>query len=244
MVAGAVGQDAGGRVIVRCLLLVALVSGPTSLRPQEPSTLSQVDALVMAGRTEDAREVLMVWWDRADVPAGSRQRAPTARADLQHATWLRAVLTVDPAQAAVDYQRLVVEYPGGPYSDRALLRLAQAAEALGDMVRAREHLRVLLRDYPMSLARLDAGRMLRSVEPAAEAQATDHGGRAVGGPGWPGRLVDGAARCVHELRARPRLEGRDERGFHRGAHRPGPPESSDPSPHRPLREPGTGGGSD
>ena len=140
------------------------------MRAQTPSRLVQIDSLVMEGRTEDARQALMTWWDQVDAPANSRKRAPTVRTELQHAVWLRAVLTVDPVQAAVDYQRLVVEYPGGLYSDRALLRLAQAAEARGDAVRAREHLRTLLRDYPTSPARLDAGRMLPSVESAVQAQ--------------------------------------------------------------------------
>ena len=141
------------------------------MRAQTSSGLAGIDSLVMAGRTEEARQALMTWWDQVSPPVSSKQRAPTVRTELQHAVWLRAVLTVDPAQAAVDYQRLVVEYPGGPYSDRALLRLAQAAEARGDAVRAREHLRTLLRDYPTSPARLDAGRMLPSVESAAQPQA-------------------------------------------------------------------------
>ena len=141
------------------------------MRAQTPSRLTQIDSLVTEGRTEDARQALMTWWDQLDAPANSRQGAPAARTELQHAVWLRAVLTVDPVQAAVDYQRLVVEYPGGAYSDRALLRLAQAAEARGNAVRSREHLRTLLRDYPTSPARLDAGRMLPSVESAVQAQA-------------------------------------------------------------------------
>ena len=157
-------------MILRLLLVTAFLLGPGPMRAQTPSRLAQIDSLVTEGRTEDARHTLMTWWDQLDAPPNSRQRAPAARTDLQHAVWLRAVLTVDPVQAAVDYQRLVVEYPGGSYSDRALLRLAQAAEASGDAVRSREYLYTLLRDYPTSPARLDAGRMLPSVESAVQAQ--------------------------------------------------------------------------
>ena len=128
------------------------------LAAQRPASLDRVDSLVTDGRSEEARSVLMAWWDGSRAPA---------RADLQHALWLRAVLTVDPAQAAVDYQRLVVEYPGGAYSDLALLRLAQKAEARGDAAKERTHLRALVRDYPASPAGLDAARMLAAM-PAPE----------------------------------------------------------------------------
>ena len=63
---------------------------------------------------------------------------------------MRARLTVDPGLAALDYQRLVVEYPGGPYSDQALYRLAQAAEAQRDDRGAAKHFAALAEDYPAS----------------------------------------------------------------------------------------------
>ena len=160
-------------MILRLLLLAVLLLRPAPVFAQTPSSLAQMDSLVAAGRTEDARGALTAWWDRTNVPAESKQRAPTNRAELQRAVWLRGLLTVDPTQAAVDYQRLVVEYPGGPYTDRALLRLAQTAEAKGDALRAREHLRTLLRDYPTSPSRLDAGRILQSVEAAAHANTAE-----------------------------------------------------------------------
>jgi len=172
MAAGVVGEYPGGCVIRRILVGLAFLLAPGPMRAQTPLGLTQIDSLVMDGRTEDARQALMMWWDHANAPVNSKQRVPTARIELQYAVWLRAVLTVDPVQAAVDYQRLVVEYPAGPYSDRALLRLAQAAEARGDALQAREYLRTLLRDYPTSPARLDAGRMLPSVESLADAAAS------------------------------------------------------------------------
>ncbi|NIU77032.1 MAG: hypothetical protein GWN71_26795, partial [Gammaproteobacteria bacterium] len=46
---------------------------------------------------------------------------------------------LDPGEASADYRRLVDAYPDGPYADRALLRLALAAEARGDLATARLH---------------------------------------------------------------------------------------------------------
>jgi cell division protein FtsN len=157
--------------------LVGALCGATSLRAQgttpasaqPPASLDQVETLIAEGRTEDARSVLTAWMAAAaprggSTRAGERTAARTpSRADAQHALWLRALLTVDPAQAAVDYRRLVVEYPGGPYSDQALLRLAQTAQAQGDPARARELLSTLLRDYPRSPTRLAAGQLLESL---------------------------------------------------------------------------------
>lgn len=148
---------------VALFILFAATVGPTALHAQESTfTLAQVDSLVTAGRTEEARDALVAWWDQA----GSRSRE-----EAQRGLWLRGLLTVDPAQAAVDYQRLVVEYPRGAWSDRALLRLAQAADASGDPLRARNLLRSLLRDYPGSPLRLEAGRLLDQVAAAAATAA-------------------------------------------------------------------------
>ena len=157
-----------------------LLAQTTAAAAPSAASLDEVDALIAEGRTEDARAALVAWTgtDSGDA-AGHRGGRAVSRADAQRALWLRALLTVDPTQAAVDYQRLVVEYPGGPYSDRALLRLAQGAEAQGDPGRARSLLTSLLRDYPASPLRLDAGTLLASLaagavppakgaEPAAE----------------------------------------------------------------------------
>jgi cell division septation protein DedD len=144
---------------IAALLSLSWTVLTVSVAAQEPPSLDQVDALVAAGRTEDARVVLTRWWEGS---GGARGAA--ARADVQRALWLRGVLTVDPAQAALDYQRLVVEHPGGPWSDGALLRLAQTSEARGDAARAREQLRALLRDYPGSEHRGEAEALLAALE--------------------------------------------------------------------------------
>lgn len=114
--------------------------------------LASVDALAAAGRTEEARAVLETWWDS--------ERTRSSRRDRQRGLWLRAVLTVDPGMASLDYQRLVVEYPGGPYSDEALVRLAMIADSHEDALRAARYYRTLLQDYPRSPERVRARQWL------------------------------------------------------------------------------------
>ena len=133
--------------MTRRLWALALVWAVPLGAQSAPASLARVDSLVATGLTEEARTELSAWWGKA---------APRAdRDDLQRGIWLRALLTVDPTQAAVDYQRLVVEYPGGAWSDRALLRLAQIAVARRDTVKARTQVRALLRDYPASPVRAE-----------------------------------------------------------------------------------------
>ena len=110
--------------------------------------LDTVDALAMSGRTEEARTVLEMWWND--------ERRKSSRSDQQRGLWLRAVLTVDPNMATLDYQRLVVEYPGGPYSDKALVRLAMISNADEKLLDAARYYRNLLQDYPQSVERVRA----------------------------------------------------------------------------------------
>lgn len=141
-------------LLVAGWLWLAAAAGLAAQTSSAPS-LDRVESLIAEGLTEDARTALVAWLDPA--------RPAAARADAQRGIWLRALLTVDPAQAALDYQRLLVEYPVGPYSDRALLKLAQGARALGQPARARGYVETLLRDYPESPHRLDAGALLDAV---------------------------------------------------------------------------------
>lgn len=140
---------------------LAAQAGPLAAQAGPPS-LARVDSMVAAGLAEEARGVLSRWW--------TQESARADRGDLQRAIWLRAVLTVDPTQAALDYQRLVLEHPGGAWSDRALLRLAQLAAARGDAAKARTQLRSLLRDYPGSPMREEASGLLRSLGTEAAAE--------------------------------------------------------------------------
>jgi cell division septation protein DedD len=152
------------------LVLLATFAVP----PAAAQQLERVDSLARAGDMEPARTLLLDWFDRAGEDA--------AREEVQRAIWLRGVLTLDPAQAAMDFTRLALEYPGGPYSDRALLRLARAARARGEVAVAARHYRRLARDYPGSPARMEARSWLGDhaatiAEVEAARRATPRAGR-------------------------------------------------------------------
>lgn len=125
--------------------LAALVAAPGVLTGQ---SLDRVEQHMAAGEVAEARDLLLTWW--------GGPRAQAGRDELQRGHWLRGVLTLDPSQAELDYTRLAVEYPGGPYTDRALHRLAEAARMRGDAAGARRHYAVLARDYPSSPLRTAA----------------------------------------------------------------------------------------
>ncbi len=159
---------------VSLLGLAAILAGGVLAPPlsAQQTDLDRVEALLSEGRFSSAREVLQGWLEEEEGSASREER--------QRGTWLRAVLTVDPEMAAVDLRRLVVRYPGGPYSDRALLRLAQGAWALSEEVRALEYLEDLLRDYP------ETGLRARAEALSSEIQAAlVPGGEAPAGPAPP-----------------------------------------------------------
>ena len=111
-------------------------------------SLATVDSLALAGRADEARTVLDSWW--------LNDRAGSNRRDRQHGLWLRAILTVDPNMAGLDFQRLALEYPGGSYSDEAMLRLGLISAGAGDLPRAAGYFRTLVTDYPRSPRRRQA----------------------------------------------------------------------------------------
>ena len=160
--------------IAAALLLLPVL--PVAGAAQAPS-LDRVEELARLGRTEEARNALAEWWSGARDDASQR--------DLQRGLWLRGRLTVDPVQAELDYQRLVVLYPSGPYTAQALLRLAQAAHAQGDGEAARRHVETLGRDYPSSPSRAQAEAWLREAgeTPQPSAAAGAAGGAAAAGAG-------------------------------------------------------------
>ena len=161
---------ARGSVVVMLALGAVLAWTAPPLTAQ--SGLEEVDRLARAGNAAAARATLVAWWD-AEHEAASRE-------DQQRALWLRARLTVDPEEAMRDYQRLVVLYPGGMFTDQALFRMAQAAHALGDGQRARTHVEALVRDYPGSPVRRSAEAWLEAAgdppsPPTETAAAPDMG---------------------------------------------------------------------
>ncbi len=142
------------------LVVVELVPAPPAAA-QEGPTLDQIEELAKDGRSEEARVHLIQWWE-ATLPEASRR-------DRQRALWLRGTLTVDPAHASLDFRRLVVEYPGGPYSDDALLRLAQVAHASGDGAVASAYVDALVRDHPGTPVTTEAVRWRDTAGPPPEA---------------------------------------------------------------------------
>jgi hypothetical protein len=135
----------GVRLALVWAALVVLGAGPG---PAAAQVLDRVETLIADGDVVQAREQLLAWWDGP--------RAGAAREEVQRGLWLRGLLNLDPSQATLDYTRLTVEYPGGPFTDRALHRLAGVARARGDLAEARRHYAVLARDYPSSPLRLEA----------------------------------------------------------------------------------------
>jgi cell division septation protein DedD len=133
-------------------VLSLALSGPIAAQG-----LDRAEELVRLGRAEDARTVLLEWWE-ADREAASPR-------DLQRGLWLRARLTPDPLVAELDFQRLVVLYPSSPFAPQALLRLAQSAHAHGDGAAAERHVAAIVRDYPASPVRAEAEAWLRGAGP-------------------------------------------------------------------------------
>jgi len=136
------------------------------------SGLERVEELARLGRAEEARTALMGWWERDQETASRRE--------LQRALWLRGRLTVDPLQAQLDFERLVVLYPSGQFTPDAILRLAQSAYAVGDDGASRRYVATLTRDYPRSDARARADAWLADAGPVpprgdTPTRATDRG---------------------------------------------------------------------
>jgi len=148
--------------------LILAVGVAVPLSAQE--SLDVVDSLASAGRADEAREALESWWEN--------QRVGSGRSERQRGLWLRGILTVDPRMAGLDFQRLVLEYPGGSHSDEALLRLGLISAAEEDISRAARYFRTLVTDYPRSPQRRRAQEWLaehlvaiEEAELAAELEA-------------------------------------------------------------------------
>ena len=166
-------------MIRRVLAVAALTALPVAAglgAPQHASAqeLAVVDSLARTGDAQAARERLARWWETegedADRPA------------VQQALWLRGLLTLSPLDAQADFRRLTVEYPGGPFTDRALLRLARYAYTRDRLAEAVRHFRTLALDHPGTPAALEAREWLErhaeAVEAAEAAEAVDAERRA------------------------------------------------------------------
>jgi cell division septation protein DedD len=149
--------------------LILFACAVASVGAQTAPSLDRAEDLARAGRAEEARGMLLRWWDVVR-PAASRR-------DLERGLWLRGRLSMDPAQADLDYRRIAIEHPGGRYSDEALLRLAQSAHARGAVDAAALALRRLRSENPSRTVRRETEDWLARVgplpEPAADADHLD-----------------------------------------------------------------------
>lgn len=189
----AAGRPGLSRCAPAAALLAGLAAGALPASGQS-SELDRAEELARLGRVEEARQILTAWW------AGPRTAAPAR--ELQRGLWLRGRLTVDPAQAELDFQRIVVLYPSSPYAPQALFRLAQSAHARGDAEAARGHVAALVRDYPNSPSRQQAEAWLSAAGPAppreggAQAPAAGAGTAAASAGGAPAATGRDSATAV------------------------------------------------
>ncbi len=121
--------------------------------------LLRADARVREGRIDEARSEIERWWAVTD-----GQATPE---NLHFALWLRGILTEDPDQADLDFQRIVMEFPRCPHAAAARLRLGLSAHARGQLRTALRHYLALDRDYPGTRFRLIARAWLDRYEALA-----------------------------------------------------------------------------
>ena len=167
------------------LLAVPVAAAGQATPPASVDDLLRAESRIREGRIAEARREVARWW----LVSGG-EATPEV---LPFALWLRGILTVDPVQADLDFRRIVVEYPSGPYAGPARLRLGQSAHARGDLPAALRHYRALDRDHPRSRFRLIARAWLDRYEAAAEAAVGD--------------TLRGAVRSPRTNRKRPHASG-------------------------------------
>jgi hypothetical protein len=140
--------------LVLFLASTLLALGPTASESQEGASLAEVESLMAQGRIMEARGTLETWW--------TTRFSSASRSDRQRGIWLRGKLTVDPSMAELDFRRLVLEFPGGPYTDDALFRLGLSADRKGELREAQGHFDRLVREYPSSPRVQEARDWIRS----------------------------------------------------------------------------------
>lgn len=160
--------------------LAALLAVPVVPAGVRGQTLDRVEGLIQEGRMEDARDALVAW-------EGANRRP--GREDRQRGLWYKGLLTLDPIQAEIIYRQLILEYPGGSYTDQALLRVGTAAALRGDLLEAEVNFRHLERDYPGSPARLEAVDWLRRNQEALAAAREGPAAEPAPGAARPGAVA-------------------------------------------------------
>ncbi len=133
---------------VRALLALALAA-PAAATAQTDPELGRIEALVAAGRTDEARTRLDQW------QTGQPPDASLDGETRAHAQFLRGQLSMRWSDAEAAYVSLALSYPTSAHAPRALLRLGQGLLTAGapgsdGAARAVGYLERLTRDYPVA----------------------------------------------------------------------------------------------
>ncbi len=132
---------------------VAADTTVTAARAAMDSAFERARRLVMSGQTMLGRQV------------GDSILAATHEGTEAYGEALYGLARLAPtaSDAAVDYQRIIVEYPFSGHAGDALLQLAQLERSRGDRVAAIAHLQRYLRENPTSPKRATTGLWLAQL---------------------------------------------------------------------------------
>ena len=127
----------------------------------EDSAFLRAQRLVAAGQGDQGRAIV----------AQRLASAPPGSARYAQALYWRAALAITAADAERDLRRVVVEFPLSPWTDDALMRLAQLELARGERLSALLHLERIALEHPSSAtharASYTAGRLLLDMNELA-----------------------------------------------------------------------------
>ncbi len=112
----------------------------TAMRAAMDSAFARARRLVMSGQTAAGRQI------GDSIAASTREGTET----YGEALYGLAMLAPTASAAAVDYGRIIVEYPLSAHAGDALLQLAQIERSQGDRASAIAHLQRYLRENPTS----------------------------------------------------------------------------------------------
>lgn len=90
----------------------------------------------------------------------------TALDSLEYGALLFARATFAPSvlDAALDYERIIADYPSANRREESLLRMSQRAITAGDAEKALSYLKIMKRDYPRDSSQATAGYWIARVE--------------------------------------------------------------------------------
>lgn len=125
----------------------------TAMRAEMDSAFARARRLVMSGQTVAGRQI-------GDSILASTREGTEAYGEALYGL---AKLAPTASAAAVDYERIIVEYPLSAHAGDALLQLAQMERSQGDRASAIAHLQRYLRENPTSLEQGTTGLWLAQL---------------------------------------------------------------------------------